>query len=106
MWCSRKRRNEILQHVNRVAKPHTDTSINNTLNEETKNAINMFDCININGNNVCIYCGYHQPDQSHLTECRSNYNKQTTILNTKPLTTTPIPVIEYVGIISLHTSEG
>ncbi len=105
MWGSRRRRNEILQHVNRVAKPPIDTSINTILNGENKNAIGLFDCININGDNICIYCGCHQPDQFHLTECRSNHNKQTTTSSIKPLTTTPIPVIEYVGTTFLHTSE-
>lgn len=102
MWGSRKRRNEIRQHVNRITKPHVD--ISNEDNKNTVNNINMFDCVNINGNDICVYCGYHQPDQSHLTECRSNHKKQTTPSNTKTLTITPIPVIEYVGTISLHIS--
>jgi hypothetical protein len=101
MWGSRRRRNEILQHVNLVAKTH---KINMSNDDNINACVKMLDCINISGYDICVYCGCHKPDTQHLTECRSNHKKEAITSNTK-LHTKPIPIIQYVGTTSPYISE-
>jgi len=92
MWGSRKRRKEILQHVNFIAKNH---NINMSKDDNMNACVKMLDCINIRGDDICVYCGYHQPNNQHLTECRYNHKRQVITPNTK-LHIRPIQVIQYI----------